>query len=736
MGKQNRLVGKNTVKVRMNNSLSIVIFSSTILVIAFVVAFIYSNLGTSKNAVASLGVHGSKTISTTNVILNEFTTLTSTVASGATTLTVASSSLNANSRFASGLSAGELVMIIQMQGATMNTASSTSSSWGDITANNNAGKFEFDEVASVPNSTTINLVSGLVNSYTSTGKVQVVRVPRYINFTLNSGASLTTQAWNGSTGGIIAIEDSGTTVINGTIDVSGLGFRGGAVDNGSASSGTLVTTYASTDSLQGGEKGEGIGGSQTTYDGLGGRYGRGSAANGGGGGNSHNSGGGGGANVGTIASWNGFGNPDTTTVSTWKTAWDLEGSSFHANTSNGGGRGGYSWSKQSKNPLTTAPGNSLWQGNDRANVGGYGGRPLDNSGNRIFMGGGGGAGDANNSVGTSGSNGGGIVYILSGGAVSGSTGIINANGSDAASVASGGSSDAAGGAGAGGAVVVYTGGASISNITINAKGGKGGSQNDPANEAEGPGGGGAGGYIATTNSTSVTRNVTSGKNGTTTSGAMTTFLPNGATSGWPGSVTLSPANPYSGSVALPVSLKSFSGEIKNKTIELNWVTASEINNDYFTIEKSANGYDFYLIGRVSGAGNSTVDNDYRLVDDALLKGNNYYRLSQTDYDGTTTRFNTICIRYDLRVSDLQITGKGPNPFYEVLHVDYNTEESGIVEIQLLNSNAQAIKREQLIAGNGTNSFFFSDVADLKKGIYFIQLLQGKNKSEAVKVIKD
>ena len=88
----------------------------------------------------------------------------------------------------------------------MNTASSTSINWGAITAYGNAGKYEFDEVASIGSATKINLVSGLKNSYTSTGNVQVVRVPRYTTFTVNAGASVTSDSWNGSTGGIIAIE--------------------------------------------------------------------------------------------------------------------------------------------------------------------------------------------------------------------------------------------------------------------------------------------------------------------------------------------------------------------------------------------------------------------------------------------------------------------------------------------------------------------------------------------------
>src|SRR5689334_10424317 len=118
MMNRNRLSGRTSLKVGINASLKVVLFSSALLVIAFVSVFIYSNLGTSKKSVAALGMHGAKTISTTNVILNEFTTLSSNVSSGASAITVASSSLNANSRFSGSLAAGELVMIIQMQGAT------------------------------------------------------------------------------------------------------------------------------------------------------------------------------------------------------------------------------------------------------------------------------------------------------------------------------------------------------------------------------------------------------------------------------------------------------------------------------------------------------------------------------------------------------------------------------------------------------------------------------------------
>jgi len=716
----------------------VLIFSGLLSVVAFAILFIYINLGTSKKVQAGLGMSGAKTISTTNVILNEFTTLSADAAAGATSITVGSSTLNANGRFSGSLASGELVMIIQMQGATLTTTSATSVTWGAVSAYNNSGKYEFDEVSGVPDGTHITLTSALKNSYTSSGKVQVIRVPRYTDLTINSGASLSTDAWNGSTGGIIAVEVNDTTTINGTIDVSGKGFRGGTVQNNSVccSNGADSTTYATSTASAAAQKGEGIGGDSTVYKTLtGGQYGRGAAANGGGGGCAHNGGGGGGANSGTVASWDGLGTPDTTTVSAWKTAWDQESTNFHKHTSSGGGRGGYTYSTKAKDPMTYAPGNSNWQGDNRSNVGGLGGRPLDNSGNRIFLGGGGGAGDSNNGIGTNGGNGGGIVCILGGQLVTG-TGTISANGSTAATASSGVSSgDAAGGGGGGGSVMIYTNGATISNLTINANGGTGGGQSISTNECEGPGGGGAGGYINTTNGTGLTKSVTGAHNGTTSSSALTTFLPNGATMANSGVITSPPSNPYSGTVTLPITLKNFSGEEKNNTIELEWTTEAEINNDFFTLAKSTDGYDFRELTKVKGVGNSTHEINYSYTDDSPVQRDNYYRLTQTDFDGKSKTFNPIHIRINEAISCSTILSVYPVLFNDHLKIDYSMKDRGTIEFLIINNAGQVIKTKQAEAGAGVNSFTFDDVSALPAGTYIVLMKNGDATTGTTKVLK-
>ncbi len=476
-------------------------------------------------AVSQPGFHGAATIATPNTIVNEYTSLTTDAATGATFVTVSSSALNSNSRFAGALQAGELVMLIQMQGASIDNSISALS-WGQITSYNSCGLYELMEVASAPNASTIVFTCAIKNNYSLAGKTQVIRVPRYTTCTV-SGGTLSCDPWNGNTGGVLVVESNGdfTVAAGAQVNVAGKGFRGGVVDN--ISSLSNISDYATPYPDYGGEKGESIAGFQIEYDAAGGRYGRGAPANGGGGGVCHNSGGGGGANAGTTLNWNGDGLPDTTQPA-WVTAWNLEAPGFSTNSSEGGGRGGYDFSQSDQSALNTPPGSSAWAGHNRLNIGGKGGRPLNYSTGRLFLGGGGGSGDSNNSCGTSGGNGGGMVYLLSYAAVEG-PGLINANGDNALDTQDGGNDGPAGGGG-GGTVVIKASAGVASLLQISANGGAGGNQLIGDIEAEGPGGGGGGGYIACTGG-AYTANVNGGVNGITTSTALTEFTPNGATKG-------------------------------------------------------------------------------------------------------------------------------------------------------------------------------------------------------------
>ena len=482
-------------------------------------------------------IHGAKTIAS-SAIVNEYAYLTADASLGSKTITVNNAGLNANSRFSSILSAGDLLMVIQMQGVSISSVND--SSWGAIVSYGNCGLYEFAQVASVAGSI-ITLDCNLLNNYSAVGKTQVVRIPRYASLTINSGGILTADPWNGQTGGILAVEVEGNTIVNsgGKLDVTGKGFRGGqTLDNNYD---FAVTDYVNTSDFKGAEKGEGVAGYKTDYDTYGGRYCRGAAANGGGGGNSHTSGGGGGANAGIVSAWNGKGNPDISKPG-YITAWNLESVGFANSTSSGGGRGGYNWSGSTANPTVNGPGNyATWGGDSRWNHGGLGGRPLDYASGRIFMGGGGGAGEQNDTRGGKGGEGGGLIYMICSGNVSGA-GQILANGNNGTDTGLGSftnsGTDAAGGAGGGGTIMINSKG-TISSVSLFANGGTGGNQKLFLNpfslpkEAEGPGGGGGGGYIGISSGTP-SMQVLGGNNGITNSPTFTLFPPDGATKGGAG----------------------------------------------------------------------------------------------------------------------------------------------------------------------------------------------------------
>ena len=184
---------------------------------------------------------------------------------------------------------GDKVLLIQMQGALINE--SNTSSFGDITDIRNAGNYEFTEICQILSPTRIQL-KHIQRQYNSNGNIQLVRIPVYENAVITD--TLRAQPWNGSTGGVLSFECRVTLTMDAPIDVKGLGFRGGQTTTSDYECVWFFNNRSYHYDISGGEgarKGEGI----ASFI-AGKTAGRGAQANGGGGGNDHNSGGGGGAN--------------------------------------------------------------------------------------------------------------------------------------------------------------------------------------------------------------------------------------------------------------------------------------------------------------------------------------------------------------------------------------------------------------------------------------------------------
>ena len=90
---------------------------------------------------------------------------------------------------------------------------------------------------------------------------------------------------------------------------------------------------------------------------------------------------------------------------------------------------------------------------------------------------------------------------------------------------------------------------------------------------------------------------------------------------------------------LPIELLFFNAQAKSGVVQLTWATASELNFDYFSVERSDSGESFSEIGTVTGNGNSLTRKDYSFKDISPMFGNNYYRIKSVDFDGYTEYFN-------------------------------------------------------------------------------------------------
>jgi hypothetical protein len=112
------------------------------------------------------------------------------------------------------------------------------------------------------------------------------------------------------------------------------------------------------------------------------------------------------------------------------------------------------------------------------------------------------------------------------------------------------------------------------------------------------------------------------------------------------------------SLPAPVDLLSFNGEVSGEVIELKWRTTWEVNNDFFTIEKSTNGLNYFELETVKGNGSTEILSDYSYIDPLPYEGFNYYRLSQTDFNGTYEVFKPIMVNYEKEAAMVKIY---PNP---------------------------------------------------------------------------
>ena len=177
---------------------------------------------------------------------------------------------------------------------------------------------------------------------------------------------------------------------------------------------------------------------------------------------------------------------------------------------------------------------------------------------------------------------------------------------------------------------------------------------------------------------------------------------------------------YHSTTPLPISLLSFNAAPAGNTVKLNWVTATETNNDYFTIERSMDSEKFYEIGKVKGAGNSISTLSYSYTDLAPLAGVAYYRLKQTDYNGKFEYFKIVSVNQPLKATDV---GVYPNPMKaNAAEINITTDADALVTI--LNSSGNTVYSESILYTENKFNYTVKLPQLLSAGVYSVIVTQG------------
>lgn len=173
----------------------------------------------------------------------------------------------------------------------------------------------------------------------------------------------------------------------------------------------------------------------------------------------------------------------------------------------------------------------------------------------------------------------------------------------------------------------------------------------------------------------------------------------------------------------PVTLINFDAQLANKNVKLNWSTAAEINNNYFTVERSENGQAFYPIAHVKGAGNSNKTLQYNTVDDISNVNSNtiFYRLKQTDFDGQFTYSKVVAV--DLNEAGNFDLNVFPNPNNGTFTIGLSNVMSENVNITVVDLLGKQHFSQQIETINGNKSIELN----LPQGFYTLNAttIEGK-----------
>jgi hypothetical protein len=188
-------------------------------------------------------------------------------------------------------------------------------------------------------------------------------------------------------------------------------------------------------------------------------------------------------------------------------------------------------------------------------------------------------------------------------------------------------------------------------------------------------------------------------------------------------------------IGLPISLLNFSAAPNGNVVDIKWATATEINNSFFTIERTTDGINYETVATVKGSGNTNYEINYAATDANPVSGISYYRLRQTDFDGKSKTFEAVVVTYTESTSNsLNVKSVYPNPFGNSFSVNLECNNAKTLNIEILSINGLTIDKETVSCTEGSNTYKYAKGYMLTTGTYFVSVTDSSNGQTTVKKI--
>jgi len=188
------------------------------------------------------------------------------------------------------------------------------------------------------------------------------------------------------------------------------------------------------------------------------------------------------------------------------------------------------------------------------------------------------------------------------------------------------------------------------------------------------------------------------------------------------------------SIPLPVELVSFTGICKDEGIHINWITSSEVNNDYFILEKSEDGNTFEEISRLNGSGTTSTITEYNFTD--LLSSDlkmGYYRLRQFDFDGNSHESKMILVDCTNKYALASNVFIFPNPASTTINILINQSAGANTKISIVNLIGQFVYTKDYSLEAGFQSMAI-DISNLASGMYQV-VVENEYERVVEKIVK-